>query len=187
MIKLNDLAPIFKANAMQDKSFIQVNLEDYKGKFVILFFYPADYTFVCPTELEDMADNYKELQELGVEVLSVSTDTHFVHLAWHNQSPKIAKIKFPMVSDPTLEISKAYNVLRNGQGVADRATFVIDPEGLIKAIEITDEPIGRNAQELIRKIKALQFARENPNLACPAKWQPGKETLKPGADLVGKL
>lgn len=187
MIKLNSIAPSFIAKAMQEKSFIDVNLNDYKGKFVILFFYPADYTFVCPTELEDMADNYKQFQEMDVEVLSVSTDTHFVHLAWHNESLKIGKIKFPMVADPTHEISKAYNVLRDNQGVADRATFVIDPDGIIKAIEITDEPIGRNAEELLRKIKALQFARKNPNLACPAKWQPGKETLKPGADLVGKL
>lgn len=187
MIKLNSLAPAFKANAMHNKAFTEVNLEDYKGKFVVLFFYPADYTFVCPTELEDMAENYNILKDLDVEVLSCSTDTHFVHLAWHNESPSIAKIKFPMVADPTLEIAKAFDVLRDGQGVADRATFVIDPEGVIKAIEITDEPIGRNAEELIRKIKALKFARENPGLACPAKWQPGKNTLKPGEDLVGKL
>jgi peroxiredoxin (alkyl hydroperoxide reductase subunit C) len=187
MIKLNDIAPKFKTQSFHNHEFKEVKLEDYKGKFVVLFFYPADFTFVCPTELEDMADNYSELKNMNVEVLSVSTDTQFVHAAWHADSPKIGKIKFPMLADPTHEISKAYNVLRDGQGVADRATFVIDPEGLIKAVEITDEPIGRNATELIRKIKALQFARENPNLACPAKWEPGKDTLKPGLDLVGKL
>lgn len=187
MIKLNVEAPNFKAMAMHDKAFKEVSLEDYKNKFVVLFFYPADYTFVCPTELEDMADNYEKLQEMGVEVLSVSTDTHFVHLAWHNESPAIGKIKFPMVADPTHDISKAYDVLRDGQGVADRATIVIDPDGVIKAIEITDEPIGRNAAELMRKIDALKFARENPGLACPAKWKPGDKTLKPGEDLVGKL
>lgn len=187
MIKLNVNAPSFKAMAMVDKDFKEVSLEDYKGKFVVLFFYPADYTFVCPTELEDMADNYDKLKEMGVEVLSVSTDTHFVHLAWHNESPSIGKIKFPMLADPTHDISKAYDVLRDGQGVADRASIVIDPEGLIKAIEITDEPIGRNAEELIRKIEALIFARENPGVACPAKWKKGSNTLKPGADLVGKI
>ena len=187
MVKLNEVAPVFKAQAMQDKHFKEVSLEDYKGKFVVLFFYPADFTFVCPTELEDMAEHYDKIKELGGEVLSVSTDTQFVHLAWHDESPRIGKIQFPMVADPTHEISKAYDVLRDGQGVADRATIVIDPDGVIKAIEITDEPIGRNADELVRKIEALKFARENPNLACPAKWTPGKDTLKPGEDLVGKL
>jgi len=187
MIKLNDMAPMFKAMSYHNNEFKEVNLENYKDKFVVLFFYPADFTFVCPTELEDMAKNYEKLQELGVEVLSISTDTHFVHLAWHNESPRIGQIKFPMVADPTHQISKAYNVLRDNQGVADRATFVIDPEGLIKSIEITDEPIGRNAEELVRKIEALIFARQNPGLACPAKWKPGNETLKPGKDLVGKL
>jgi len=187
MVKLNINAPSFSAMAFHNNEFREVSLDDYKDKFVVLFFYPADFTFVCPTELEDMANNYEELQKMGVEVLSISTDTHFVHAAWHNESPRIGKIQFPMVADPTHEISKAYEVLRDQGGVADRATFVIDPDGLIKAIEITDEPIGRNAEELLRKIKAQQFARENPNLACPAKWKKGDDTLKPGLDLVGKL
>jgi len=187
MVKLNEEAPTFKTQCYHCNEFKEINLEDYKGKFVVLFFYPADFTFVCPTELEDMAENYEKMQSMGVEVLSVSTDTHFVHLAWHNDSPRIGKIKFPMLADPTHDISKAYDVLRDGQGVADRATFVSDPEGLVKAIGITDEPIGRNAEELVRKIEALQFARKNPGLACPAKWTPGKDTLKPGKDLVGKL
>jgi peroxiredoxin (alkyl hydroperoxide reductase subunit C) len=187
MIKLNNQAPTFTAMAMQNMNFKEISLEDYKGKFVVLFFYPADFTFVCPTELEDMANNYTKLQELEVEVLSISTDTHFVHLAWHNESPSIGKIKFPMIADPNHNISKAYDVLRDGQGVADRATIVIDPDGLIKAVEITDEPIGRNATELVRKIEALKFARENKGLACPAKWTPGDSTLKPSADLVGKI
>lgn len=187
MVKLNEIAPAFKAQALVDNQFKEVSLEDYKDKFVVLFFYPADFTFVCPTEMEDMANNYNKLKELGAEVLSVSTDTHFVHLAWHNESPAIGKVQFPMVADPTHDISKAYDVLRDGQGVADRATIVIDPSGIIKAIEVTDEPIGRNATELVRKIEALKFARENPGLACPAKWTPGNDTLKPGEDLVGKL
>lgn len=187
MIKLNINAPTFNAMAFHNDEFKEVNLEDYKGKYVVLFFYPADFTFVCPTELEDMADNYERLKEMNVEVLSVSTDTHFVHKAWYDTSERIKKIKFPMVADPEHKISKAYEVLRDQGGVADRATFIIDPEGVIKGIEVTDEPIGRNAEELVRKVAALDFARQNPGQACPAKWKAGAETLKPGLDLVGKL
>lgn len=187
MIKLNSLAPDFESEAFFDNSFKKISLKDYKGKFLVLFFYPADFTFVCPTELEDMAENYEVLKNKGVEVISISTDTHFVHAAWHNSSPMIQKIKFPMLADSTHKISNAYQVLREEEGVSDRATFVIDPEGKIKMIEITDEPIGRNASELIRKIDAMIFSRENPGLACPAKWKKGEATLKPGIDLVGKL
>ena len=187
MIKLNVKAPLFKAKALHDKSFVDIDLEDYNGKYVILFFYPKDFTFVCPTELEDMADHYDKIKELGGEVLSVSTDTEVVHLAWHNDSKAIGKIKFPMVADPTHEISKAYDVLRDGEGVADRATIVIDPSGMIKFVEVTDEGVGRNAEELVRKLEAMKFTRENPNLVCPAKWKVGGKTLKPGEDLVGKL
>jgi len=187
MVKLNEEAPKFSATAYHNEQFKEMKLEDFKGEFVVLFFYPADFTFVCPTELEDMANHYKEIQELGGQVLSVSTDTHFVHKAWHDASPAIKKIKFPMLGDPMHKIAKAYNVLRDEIGLADRATIVIDPDGIVKAIEITDEPIGRNAEELVRKIKALKFARENPGMACPAKWNPGEKTLKPGIDLVGKI
>ena len=187
MVKLNEAAPDFKAMAFVDGDFKTVHLSDYKDKFVVLFFYPADFTFVCPTELEDMAEHYEKLKGMGVEVLSVSTDTHFVHAAWHNASPRIQKITFPMVGDPTHAISNAYNVLRDEEGVSDRASFIIDPEGVIKGIEITDEPIGRNAKELVRKIEALMFARKNPGQACPAKWEVGGETLTPGVDMVGKL
>lgn len=187
MVQLNTLAPSFKAMAYHEDDFRQVSLDDYKGKFVVLFFYPADFTFVCPTELEDMAEQYDTLQKLGVEVLGVSTDTHFVHKAWHDTSERIKKIKFPLVADPNHVISKAYEVLRSEEGVADRATFIIDPDQMIKGIEVTDEPVGRNAEELVRKVEALEFARSNPGTACPAKWKPGKETLKPGLDLVGKL
>lgn len=187
MIKLNVNAPEFEAMAFQNDEFKEVKLADYKGKYVVLFFYPADFTFVCPTELEDMANNYEKLKGMGVEVLSVSTDTHFVHKAWYDNSERIKKIKFPMVADPEHKISKAYEVLRDAGGVADRATFIIDPDGVIKGIEITDEPIGRNADELVRKVEALEFARKNPGQACPAKWKEGAQTLKPGIDLVGKL
>lgn len=187
MVKLNEKAPLFSAQAFHDNQFKEIKLEDYNGKFVVLFFYPADFTFVCPTELENMAEHYDELQKLNTEVLSVSTDTHFVHKAWHDASEAIKKIKFPMVGDPLHTISKAYDVLRDNEGLADRAAIIIDPDGVVKAIEITDEPIGRNADELVRKIKALAYARENPGHVCPAKWEPGKKDLQPGIDLVGKI
>ena len=187
MVKLNILAPMFKTMALSEGAFKEISLEDYHGKFVVLFFYPADFTFVCPTELEDMADNYHKFQSMGVEILAISTDSHFVHQAWHDASKTIKKIKFPMLADTTHEISNAYDVLRDNEGRADRATIIIDPEGQIKGIEITDEPVGRNADELIRKIGALEFARANPGHVCPAKWEPGKQTLKTGIDLVGKI
>lgn len=187
MMKLNVKAPDFTAMAYHNDEFKEITLSSLEGKFVVLFFYPADFTFVCPTELEDMANHYEAIKELGGEVLGVSTDTHFVHKAWHDTSERIKKIKFPLVADPEHKISKAFEVLRDEGGVADRATFIIDPDGIIKGIEITDEPIGRNAEELIRKIQALEFARANPGVACPANWSKGKETLKPGLDLVGKL
>lgn len=187
MVKINEQAPQFKATAFVDNQFKDLSLENAKGKFLVLFFYPADFTFVCPTELEDMAQHYEAIKELGGEVYSISTDTHFVHKAWWDASPAIKQIKFPMLGDPLHTISKAFDVLRDGEGLADRATIIIDPDGIIKAIEVTDEPIGRNADELVRKIKALKFARENPGMACPAHWQPGDKTLKPGIDLVGKI
>ena len=157
------------------------------GKWVILFFYPADFTFVCPTELGDVADHYDELQKLGVEVYSVSTDTHFVHKAWHDTSDTIAKIKYTMLGDPTWQISQNFDCLREGQGLADRATFIVDPEGVIQAMEITAEGIGRNAADLLRKVKAAQYVAAHPGEVCPAKWKEGEATLAPSLDLVGKI
>ncbi|MCF7798416.1 peroxiredoxin [Candidatus Woesearchaeota archaeon] len=187
MVKINEQAPAFSAQVYVDNQFKELSLTEQKGKFVVLFFYPADFTFVCPTELEDMAEQYEELKKLNTEVISVSTDTHFVHKAWHDASEAIRKIQFPMAGDPLHTIAKAYDVLREKEGLADRATIIIDPDGIVKAIEITDEPIGRNAEELIRKIQALEYARKHPGIACPAKWKPGEKTLKPGIDLVGKI
>jgi peroxiredoxin (alkyl hydroperoxide reductase subunit C) len=186
-MKLNTKAPEWKAQAYVDNQFKELSSTDFKGKFYVLFFYPADFTFVCPTELQDLAGKYKELKELGCEVASVSTDTHFVHKAWQDASEAIKSITFPMLGDPLHTISKAFDVLRDGEGLADRATIIVDPDGMIKAIEITDEPIGRNAEELVRKVQALKHARENPGMACPANWKPGQDTLKPGIDLVGKI
>jgi peroxiredoxin (alkyl hydroperoxide reductase subunit C) len=184
---INKTLPEFKAQAYHDEDFIEVTHGDLKGKWSILFFYPADFTFVCPTELGDMADNYDAFQEMGVEVYSVSTDTHFTHKAWHDTSETVAKIKYPMLGDPTGALARAFGVYIEEEGLAYRGTFLIDPEGRIKLAEVHDNGIGRNADELLRKVRAAQFIAEHPDEVCPAKWQPGSETLKPGLDLVGKI
>ena len=177
----------FKAKAFKDGKFIDVSDSDLKGKWSVVFFYPADFTFVCPTELEDLADNYAEFQKLGVEIYSVSTDTHFAHKAWHDTSPAIKKIKYTMLGDPTLAISRNFDVLIEEAGLADRGTFVIDPEGKIQIVEITAGGIGRDALELLRKVKAAQYVASHPGEVCPAKWKEGEKTLAPSLDLVGKI
>jgi len=187
MIKVNGMAPEFSTNVFHDGKVEQIKLLDYRGRWVILFFYPADFTFVCPTELGDLADNYSRFQEIGAEILSVSTDTEFVHKAWHDNSPTIKKVKFPMLADPTGKICKEYGTYIEEEGLSLRATFVIDPEGVIKAYEFHDNNIGRNTEELIRKIKAAQFIRKHGGEVCPVNWNEGKETLKPSLDLVGKI
>ncbi|MDR0714254.1 MAG: peroxiredoxin [Bacteroidales bacterium] len=184
---INSQLPEFKAQAYQNGNFKTVTDKDLKGKWSIFFFYPADFTFVCPTELEDMADHYGKFQELGVEVYSVSTDTHFVHKAWHDASGTIRKIKYPMLADPTGALSRAFGVLIEEEGIAYRGTFVVNPEGKIKLAEIHDNGIGRNASELLRKVEAAQFVASHPSEVCPAKWKKGDATLKPSIDLVGKI
>ena len=187
MALLNTEIKPFKATAFHNGQFVEVTDQDLRGKWSVVFFYPADFTFVCPTELGDLADNYAEFQRLGVEIYSVSTDTHFTHKAWHEASDTIAKVQFPMIGDPTGQITRNFAVMREGRGLADRATFVIDPDGVIQLMEITSEGVGRNAVELLRKIKAAQYVREHPNEVCPAKWEEGDETLAPSLDLVGKI
>lgn len=187
MVKINDKAPSFTEDAFENDDIKKVSLEDYKGKWVVMFFYPADFTFVCPTELGELADHYEQLKSLGVEVISVSTDTAFVHKAWHDNSETIKKIKFPMLADPTGRVARAYDTYIEEEGLALRGTFIIDPEGIVKAKEIHDNSIGRSAKELIRKVQAAQFVREHGGQVCPASWMPGEETLKPGVDLVGKI
>ena len=177
----------FKVQAYQNGEFKEVTNEDLKGKWGIFFFYPADFTFVCPTELGDMADNYDEFQKIGIEVYSVSTDTHFTHKAWHDASDTIKKIHFPMLADPTGKLSRDFGVYIEEEGLAYRGTFLVNPEGQIKLAEVNDNGIGRNADELLRKVKAAQYIAANPNEVCPAKWKEGAATLKPGLDLVGKI
>ena len=177
----------FQAKAFFDNDFIDVSDADLRGKWSVVFFYPADFTFVCPTELVDLAEHYDEFKALGVEIYSVSTDTHFSHLAWHASSPMISKITYPMVADPTGTIARNFGVMIEHAGLAERGTFVIDPDGRIQIIEVNAGNIGRSATELLRKVMAAQYVRNNPNEACPANWAQGEDTLTPGADLVGKL
>ncbi|RAI01707.1 peroxiredoxin [Acuticoccus sediminis] len=187
MSVINTPVKPFSAKAYQGGKFIDVSDADIKGKWAIFFFYPADFTFVCPTELGDLADHYAELQKMGVEVFSVSTDTHFTHKAWHETSDTIGKIEYAMIGDPTGTVTRNFEVMREGQGLADRGTFVVDPDGVIQAIEITAEGIGRNAKDLVRKVKAAQYVRAHPNEVCPAKWEEGEATLAPSLELVGKI
>jgi peroxiredoxin (alkyl hydroperoxide reductase subunit C) len=177
----------FKAQALKGGKFIEVTDQSLHGKWSVVFFYPADFTFVCPTELEDLADNYAEFQKLGVEIYSVSTDTHFAHKAWHDTSAAIKKIQYTMVGDPTTQISRNFDVLIEEAGLADRGTFVVDPQGKIQIVEITAGGVGRSATELLRKIKAAQYVASHPGEVCPAKWQEGEKTLAPSLDLVGKI
>jgi len=177
----------FKAQALKGGKFIEVTDQSLHGKWSVVFFDPADFTFVCPTELEDLADNYAEFQKLGVEIYSVSTDTHFAHKAWHDTSAAIKKIQYTMVGDPTTQISRNFDVLIEEAGLADRGTFVVDPQGKIQIVEITAGGVGRSATELLRKIKAAQYVASHPGEVCPAKWQEGEKTLAPSLDLVGKI
>jgi NADH-dependent peroxiredoxin subunit C len=173
--------------AFHNNAIVKFKPSDYKGKWLVLFFYPADFTFVCPTELEELANNYNKFKDLNVEIASVSTDTAFVHKAWHDNSPAIKKIEYPMVADPTGKLCQTLGTYIPEEGLSWRATFIIDPEGIIKAYEMHDNSIGRSAEELLRKIQAAQYVNEHDGLVCPASWKPGGDTLKPGLDLVGKI
>ncbi|MFQ5453524.1 MAG: alkyl hydroperoxide reductase subunit C [Candidatus Zixiibacteriota bacterium] len=187
MATINQPAPEFNLDAYYQGEIKKVNLADYSGKWVVLFFYPADFTFVCPTELGDLADNYAELKKLNAEILVASTDTAFSHKAWHDTSETIKKIEFPMLADPTGKLSQDYGVMIEEAGLALRGTFIIDPDGIVKAYEINDNSIGRSTDELIRKLQAAQFVREHGGEVCPVNWKPGGKTLKPAIDLVGKI
>ena len=187
MSKINKEISDFAVQAYVDNSFKTVTKADVLGKWSVFFFYPADFTFVCPTELEDLANKYADFQEAGCEIYSVSTDTHFVHKAWHDASDRIKKIQYPMLADPTHALSKDFNVLIEEDGLAERGSFIVNPEGKIVSYEVNAGNVGRNADELFRKLQACQFVYEHGDEVCPAKWQPGEETLKPSLDLVGLL
>lgn len=180
-------APEFEAEVFQNEEIKRVSLKDYRGKWVVLFFYPKDFTFVCPTELEEIAKRYDEIQKLDAEVIGISTDTAVVHKAWHDHSEAIKKVKFPLLADPTGRICKAYGTYIEEEGVSLRGSFLIDPKGILKTIEVHGDAIGRNIDELMRRIQAAQFVAAHGDQVCPVNWKPGGKTLKPGLDLVGKI
>lgn len=187
MIKIGQQIPDIELEAFHNDEIKKIRLSNYKRKWLVLVFYPADFTFICPTELEDIAGNYEKFRALGADVLSVSTDTVFVHKAWHDNSPAIGKIKFPMLADPSGKLCREFGTYIEEEGLSLRGTFIIDPDGVLKAFEMHDNSIGRSSKELLRKLEAAKFVKENPGQVCPAGWEPGKETLKPGLDLVGKI
>ncbi len=187
MSLINKEVADFCVQAYQNDDFHEVKKADIIGKWSVFFFYPADFTFVCPTELEDLAKNYDKFKAIGCEIFSVSCDTHFVHKAWHDASKTIQAIQYPMLADPNHCLAKDFEVLIEDAGLAERGTFVVNPEGKIVAYEVVAGNIGRNADELLRRVEALQFVHEHGDQVCPAKWQPGASTLKPGLDLIGKL
>ena len=177
----------FKVKAFVNGDFKDVTKSDLLGKWSVFVFYPADFSFVCPTELGDLADHYEEFKKIGADIYSVSTDTHFVHKAWHDASDTIKKIQYTMLADPTGKLAKDFDVYIEEEGAALRGSFVVNPEGKIVAYEVNSNNIGREASELLRKVQAAQFVAKHGAQVCPAKWRPGDETLKPSLDLVGKL
>ena len=187
MSLINKEVEDFAVQAFVNGEFKKITKADIMGKWTVFFFYPADFTFVCPTELEDLQNMMEDLNRIGCQIFSVSTDSHFVHKAWHDHSDRIKKITYPMLADPTGKLSRAFDVMIEDDGMAERGTFVVNPDGKIVAYEVNSGNVGRNADELFRKIQALQFVREHGDEVCPAKWQPGAETLKPSLDLVGLL
>lgn len=187
MVKINETIPEMELTAYHDGEETSVKLADYRGKWLAIIFYPADFTFVCPTELEEAADLYETFKEEGAEIVSVSTDTHFVHKAWHDASPAIKKIRFPMLADPTGAMSRAFGTYIEEAGLALRGTFIVDPDGVLKGMEMNDLSIGRSAEELLRKIQAAKYVREHDGEVCPAGWKPGAKTLHPSLEIVGKI
>lgn len=188
-MRIGATLPAMKLSVYHPKKddIIEIETSSLKGKWSIFMFYPADFTFVCPTELEEMAELYEEIAKEGAEVFSVSTDTAFAHKAWHDNSPAIKKVQFPMVADPTGELSRLFDVYIHAEGLALRGTFIMDPDGILRTMEVHDNSIGRSAKETLRKLRAAKFVREHGGNVCPAAWEPGAETLQPGIKLVGKI
>jgi peroxiredoxin (alkyl hydroperoxide reductase subunit C) len=187
MSLINTQVQPFKATAFHNGKFVEVSDATLKGKWSVLIFMPAAFTFNCPTEVEDAADNYAEFQKAGAEVYIVTTDTHFSHKVWHETSPAVGKAKFPLVGDPTHQLTRAFDVHIDAEGLALRGTFIIDADGVIKTMEVHDNAIARDVKETLRKLKAAQYVAKNPGQVCPAKWTEGAKTIKPSLDLVGKI
>lgn len=186
MVKIGHVIPDFELQAFQAEAIKTIRLSDYRGQWLVLLFYPADFTFICPTELQDAAKMYPAFKKENAEILSVSTDTVFVHKAWHDQSPSIKQIEFPMLADPTGNLCREFGTFIEEEGLSLRGSFIVDPQGVLKSFEIHDNSIGRSTKELLRKLQASKFVAEHGEV-CPVNWEPGGETLKPGLDLVGKI
>ncbi|MFH1591064.1 MAG: redoxin domain-containing protein [archaeon] len=187
MVAIGEKIPDIEFEAFYENDTKKMKLSDFKGKWLVLAFYPADFTFVCPTELEELADMYEEFKKTGTEIVSVSTDTVFVHKAWHDNSKAIGKITYPMAADPTGKLCRAFGTYLEDEGLSLRGTFIIDPDGGLMAMDIHDNSIGRSGGEILRKLQASQFVKQHKGEVCPASWKPGGKTLKPGLDLVGKI
>ena len=187
MAQIGQKVSDFEVDAYHGDEFKKVKLADYRGKWLAMIFYPADFTFVCPTELQEAAGLYGEFRNEGAEILSVSTDTQFVHKAWHDTSSAIQKVEFPMLADPTGKLCREFGTYIEEEGLSLRGSFIIDPDGVLQAFEINNNSVGRSARELLRKLQAAKYVREHGGEVCPASWEPGRETLRPGKDLVGKI
>jgi peroxiredoxin (alkyl hydroperoxide reductase subunit C) len=187
LIQVGEKIPDIESDALVEDEFKKIRFSNYHGKWLVIAFYPADFTFVCPTELEELAVMHPEFKKEGAEIVSVSVDTHYVHFAWHESSPAIAKVKYPMMADPTRRITREFGTLIEESGLSLRATFIVDPDGIVRSMHIHDNSIGRSAKEILRQVKAARYVREHPGEVCPASWEPGHETLKPGMNLIGKL
>ncbi len=194
-VRVGETVPDYEFEAFYKDDARTMKFSDFRGKWLVVVFYPADFTFVCPTELEEMADLYPNFQKLNADVLSFSTDTVFVHKAWHDTSEAIKKITYPMGSDPSGKIADAFGVLVEGgdlpfvpdEGLALRGTFIIDPSGTLRTMEVNDNSVGRAAKETYRKLQAAQYVETHQGKVCPASWEPGDDTLEPGMGLVGKI
>jgi len=199
-MKIGDKIPELTLDAYHEDAFKKINLTDYKGKWMVFLFYPADFTFVCPTEIEDAADNYEAFKKEDAEVFSISTDTSFSHKSWHESSKAIGKVRFPMIADPTGKMCKAFGTYIGldgetpietyieDEGLSLRGTFIVNPDQEVISMDIHANSIGRNVLEILRKLQAAKFVYDNDGaIVCPARWQPGDETLIPGIDLVGKI
>lgn len=184
---INAFAPDFTEDAYMKDEIKRISLSDYRGKWLILFFYPADFTFICTTELGELADHYCAIRQEDADVISISVDTAFVHKAWHDSSETIRKIEFPMLADPARRVSTEYGTLIENEGLSLRATFLVDPNGILKAFEFHDNTIGRSIEELLRKLRAAKSVADHGGEVCPENWTPGAKTLKPGLELVGKI
>lgn len=187
MSLINTQVQPFKNQAFHNGKFIEVTEANLKGKWSVFIFMPAAFTFNCPTEIEDAADNYAEFQKAGAEVYIVTTDTHFSHKVWHETSPAVGKANFPLIGDPTHHLTRAFGVHIDEAGLALRGTFIINPEGQIKTMEVHDNAIARDVKETVRKLKAAQYVASHPGEVCPAKWNDGAKTITPSLDLVGKI